>query len=114
MDEELPELDKNVRHDVSIVVDRLVMRDGIRRRLADSVETALAEGEVYWKWTSTRIATRTVPRRKERGSRECRGRRREPRYSSPRIWPVRARRLIAGDGAPHLLFQLTARGLWSL
>lgn len=45
MDEELPELDKNVRHDVSIVVDRLVMRDGIRRRLADSVETALAEGK---------------------------------------------------------------------
>ncbi len=45
MDEELPELDKNVRHDVSIVVDRLMMRDGIRRRLADSVETALAEGK---------------------------------------------------------------------
>ena len=43
MDESLPELDKNVRHDVSIVVDRLVMKDGVRRRLSDSVETALAE-----------------------------------------------------------------------
>jgi excinuclease ABC subunit A len=44
MDEELPDLDKNVRHDLSIVVDRLVMKEGIRRRLSDSVETALSEG----------------------------------------------------------------------
>jgi excinuclease ABC subunit A len=43
LDEALPELDKNVRHDVSIIVDRLVMKEGVRRRLSDSVETALAE-----------------------------------------------------------------------
>ena len=43
MDEQLPELDKNVRHDISIVVDRLVMKEGVRRRLSDSVETALSE-----------------------------------------------------------------------
>ncbi|OFW56521.1 MAG: excinuclease ABC subunit A [Actinobacteria bacterium RBG_16_64_13] len=43
MDEALPELDKNVRHDVSVVVDRLVMKEGVRRRLSDSVETALSE-----------------------------------------------------------------------
>jgi len=43
MDEELPELDKNVRHDINVIVDRLVMKEGIRRRLSDSVETALAE-----------------------------------------------------------------------
>jgi excinuclease ABC subunit A len=43
MDEALPELDKNVRHDISVVVDRLVMKEGIRRRLSDSVETALSE-----------------------------------------------------------------------
>ena len=43
MDEQLPDLDKNVRHDLSIVVDRMVMKEGIRRRLADSVETALSE-----------------------------------------------------------------------
>ncbi len=42
-DDELPELDKNVRHDINIVVDRLVMKEGVRRRLSDSVETALAE-----------------------------------------------------------------------
>ncbi len=35
------ELDKNKRHTVEIVVDRLVMREGIRARLADSVENAL-------------------------------------------------------------------------
>ena len=45
MDEELPSLDKNVRHDVSIVVDRLVMKEGVRRRLSESVETALAEAK---------------------------------------------------------------------
>lgn len=33
-------LDKNKKHTVEIVVDRLVMRDDIRGRLADSVETA--------------------------------------------------------------------------
>ncbi len=43
MDEPLPELDKNVRHDISIVVDRLVMKEGVRRRLSESVETALSE-----------------------------------------------------------------------
>ncbi len=43
MDGPLPELDKNMRHDVSVVVDRLVMKEGIRRRLSDSVETALSE-----------------------------------------------------------------------
>jgi excinuclease ABC subunit A len=43
MDEPLPELDKNTRHDLSVVVDRLVMKEGIRRRLSDSVETALSE-----------------------------------------------------------------------
>ncbi len=45
MDEELPALDKNIRHDVSVVVDRLVMKEGVRRRLSESVETALAEAK---------------------------------------------------------------------
>ena len=35
-------LDKKRRHTIEIVVDRLVLRDGIRRRLTDSVETAMA------------------------------------------------------------------------
>jgi len=35
-------LDKNKKHSIEIVVDRLVMREGIRPRLADSIETALS------------------------------------------------------------------------
>jgi excinuclease ABC subunit A len=35
------ELDKNIKHDIDIVVDRLVMKEGIRSRVADSVELAL-------------------------------------------------------------------------
>ncbi len=34
-------LDKNLKHTVDVVVDRLVIRDGIRARLSDSVENAL-------------------------------------------------------------------------
>src|SRR4051794_21422121 len=41
-------LDKRYKHDISVVVDRLVMRRELRKRLADSVETAvsLADGIV--------------------------------------------------------------------
>ena len=38
-------LDKNKRHDVDVVVDRLVMREGIRSRLSDSVEAALSASD---------------------------------------------------------------------
>jgi excinuclease ABC subunit A len=38
-------LDKNKKHDIDIVVDRLVVKEGIERRLADSLETALSHGE---------------------------------------------------------------------
>ena len=41
LDEDM-ELDKNIRHDIEIVVDRLVLKEDIRHRLADSVETAVA------------------------------------------------------------------------
>jgi excinuclease ABC subunit A len=41
-------LDKRYKHDISVVVDRLAMRHDIRKRLADSIETAvgLADGLV--------------------------------------------------------------------
>lgn len=39
------ELDKNKKHDIAIVVDRLVIRDGIRSRLSDSIETAMGASE---------------------------------------------------------------------
>ncbi len=38
-------LDKKLKHDIELVVDRLVVKDGIRSRLTDSVETALKEGQ---------------------------------------------------------------------
>jgi excinuclease ABC subunit A len=40
-----PDLDKNRRHTVEVVVDRLSIRDGVESRLADSLETALRVGE---------------------------------------------------------------------
>ncbi|WP_084103906.1 excinuclease ABC subunit UvrA [Demequina sp. NBRC 110056] len=36
-----PQLEKKLKHDIEVVVDRLVARDGVRQRLTDSVETAL-------------------------------------------------------------------------
>ena len=38
---EVPELNKKLRHDIDVIVDRLVVREGIRQRLTDSIETAL-------------------------------------------------------------------------
>lgn len=43
--EEVPSLDKNKKHNIDIIVDRLVMRENIRSRLSDSVETALGLSE---------------------------------------------------------------------
>jgi len=43
--EEDIELDKKRKHDLSVVVDRLVMRPDLRKRLTDSVETAVARAE---------------------------------------------------------------------
>jgi len=47
--EEAPALDKKYKHDIEVVVDRVVIREGIETRLADSFETALklAEGLAY-------------------------------------------------------------------
>lgn len=47
--EEAPALDKKYKHDIEVVVDRVVIREGIEPRLADSFETALklAEGLAF-------------------------------------------------------------------
>jgi excinuclease ABC subunit A len=39
--DQVPALDKKLKHDIEVVVDRLVVKDDIKTRLADSVETAL-------------------------------------------------------------------------
>ncbi|MBK5115677.1 MAG: excinuclease ABC subunit UvrA [Thermoleophilia bacterium] len=41
LDEEIT-LDKKFKHDISIVIDRLVMKDGLRKRLSESLEAAVA------------------------------------------------------------------------
>lgn len=49
LNEILPVLDKNKKHDIEIIVDRVVVSDDLGNRLADSVETALkiSEGLLY-------------------------------------------------------------------
>ncbi|MBO4339168.1 MAG: excinuclease ABC subunit UvrA [Clostridia bacterium] len=37
---ETPKLDKNIKHSIEIIIDRLVVNEDIRSRLADSIETA--------------------------------------------------------------------------
>jgi excinuclease ABC subunit A len=49
--EDAPALDKKLKHDIDVVVDRIAVREGIEARLADSLETAvrLADGlAVAW------------------------------------------------------------------
>ncbi|HZH27078.1 MAG TPA: excinuclease ABC subunit UvrA [Azospirillaceae bacterium] len=47
--EDAPNLNKKLKHDIEVVVDRLVVREGLGNRVADSVETALslADGILY-------------------------------------------------------------------
>ena len=39
--EETPSLDKNKKHDISVIIDRIVMKEGIESRLSESLEKAL-------------------------------------------------------------------------
>ncbi|QJB56421.1 excinuclease ABC subunit UvrA [Pseudodesulfovibrio sp. zrk46] len=43
--DDVPELEKNTKKTIDLVVDRLVIKDGIKKRLADSVELALEHGD---------------------------------------------------------------------
>ncbi|MBL29309.1 MAG: excinuclease ABC subunit A [Rhodospirillaceae bacterium] len=47
--EDAPALDKKFKHDIEVAVDRLVLKEGLGNRLADSVETALelSDGLLY-------------------------------------------------------------------
>lgn len=47
--EELPELNKNQKHDIEVVVDRIIIKQGIESRVSQSVETALklSDGLLY-------------------------------------------------------------------
>ncbi|MCP4642361.1 MAG: excinuclease ABC subunit UvrA [bacterium] len=61
--EETIELERYVKHDIDVVVDRLVVKDGIRRRLTDSVETCLklAEGIIrIWQESPDKVESETL------------------------------------------------------
>ena len=47
--DELPNLNKNQKHNIEVVIDRIIVKDGITTRLAQSVETALklSDGLLY-------------------------------------------------------------------
>ncbi|UQF12212.1 excinuclease ABC subunit UvrA [Vagococcus lutrae] len=44
---EVPELEKNKKHSIAIVIDRIIVKEGIRSRLFDSFEAALRLAEGY-------------------------------------------------------------------
>jgi excinuclease ABC subunit A len=62
--EDVPELDKKFKHDIDIVVDRLVTKNGLETRYADSLETALrlADGIAVAEWADV-AEGETEPRR---------------------------------------------------
>ena len=41
--DDVPQLDKQKKHQIDLVVDRLIVRDGVRQRLTDSLETAMRQ-----------------------------------------------------------------------
>ncbi|HLD95945.1 MAG TPA: excinuclease ABC subunit UvrA, partial [Alphaproteobacteria bacterium] len=43
--DEVPALKKSIKHDISVIVDRVVIQEGLATRLADSIETALTLSE---------------------------------------------------------------------
>jgi len=57
--EDVPALDKKRKHDIEVVVDRVIVRDGLASRLADSFETALelADGLAFAEEATTEERT---------------------------------------------------------
>ena len=57
--DELPNLNKNQKHDIEVVVDRIIVKDGIATRLSQSVETALklSDGLLYVEDTASKKRT---------------------------------------------------------
>src|SRR5580658_8065495 len=62
--EDAPALEKTFKHDIDVVVDRIVVREGIAERLAESLEQALrlADGIAVAEWADT-AEGETEPRR---------------------------------------------------
>ena len=47
--DDTPPLERNKRHDIDLVVDRIVIRSGVEQRLAESIETALRSSQGFTK-----------------------------------------------------------------
>ena len=99
-------LDKRYKHDISVVVDRLVMRHDVRKRLADSIETAvrLADGLVEVEMIGSAAGSRAS----ERGPDEAAaagadGRGGRCRTAGPRWWPGTEEAETAGRHATGAL-----------
>jgi excinuclease ABC subunit A len=62
--EDAPPLEKTFKHDIDVVVDRLVIKEGLESRYADSLETALrlADGIAVAEWADAKEGE-TEPRR---------------------------------------------------
>jgi excinuclease ABC subunit A len=60
------EMDKKKKHDIDIVVDRIVVKEGIQRRLADSLETALHHAEGVVKVEVVKLALDEPPEGKKK------------------------------------------------
>ena len=78
LDEKI-DLDKKYKHDISVVVDRLVMKPDLRKRLADSVETATALADGHRRGRGAR--RRRSPRLLASASRASSAARRSPSSS---------------------------------
>ena len=66
---EAPKLDKKYKHDIDVVVDRIVIRKDIATRLADSIETALglADGIAILELADKPLAASPSPRKRGEG-----------------------------------------------
>ena len=73
LDEEI-KLDKKYNHDISVVVDRLVMKTDLRRRLSESIEAAAAP-PAAWSRSTSSAASQVAMRPRAKVSTEMTGRR---------------------------------------
>ena len=103
------ELDKKYKHDIAVVVDRLQMKPDVRKRLADSVETAVALAEGIVEVELVDGAARDA-KPHSTGAKGVRESRRHAGLLGEVLLPE-MRHVDAGAGAADLLVQLPARRL---
>ncbi len=92
---------RSYKHDIAVVVDRLVMRAEVRKRLADSVETAVGARRRASSRSSTADRARTAARRRHAALQRA-------------VSPASLRHLDPRARAADLLLQLAARRLPAL